>query len=79
MDEIMTGAAIGGFLSLWQASIQERTNHVLYENPSAYSIPNEVMTDWLQRLDRTYDTSGRIQLLMEVAKWGRQWAEKHPR
>lgn len=79
MDEIVTGAAIGGFLSLWETSIQERTNHVLNQNPNAYSIPNEIMTDWLQRLDRTHDTSGRIQLLMEVAKWGRQWAEKYPR
>ena len=75
----MTGAAIGGFLSLWETSIQERTNHVLNENPMAYSIPNEVMREWLERFDRTHDTSGRIQFLMDVAKWGRQWAEQYPR
>jgi hypothetical protein len=79
MEEIMVGAAIGGFLSLLEASIQKRTNHVLNQNPSAYSIPNEVMTDWLERLNRTHDTSGRIRLLMEVARWGRQWAEQSPR
>jgi len=79
MEEITSGAAIGGFFSLWEASVQERVNHVLNENPEAYNIPNEMMREWLERLDRTHDTSGRIQLLMDVARWGRRWAEKYPR
>ena len=79
MDEIMTGAAIGGFLSLLETTRQQRVNHIVNENPMAYSIPNEVMADWLQRLSRTHDESECIQLFVDIAKWGRQWAERYPR
>jgi hypothetical protein len=79
MDEIMTGVAVGGFLSLLETTRQKQINHILDENPMAYSIPNEVITDWLQRLSRTHNEPEYIQLFVDIAKWGRQWAEKYPR
>jgi hypothetical protein len=79
MDEIMTGAAIGGFLSLLETTRQERVNYIVNENPMAYSIPHDVMEEWLEQMDRIHDLSGRIQLLMAVARWGRKWAEEYPR
>ena len=79
MDEIMTGVAVGGFLSLLETTRQKQINHILDENPMAYSIPNEVITDWLQRLSRTHNEPECIQLFVDISKWGRQWAEKYPR
>jgi hypothetical protein len=79
VDELAAGAAIGGFLSLYKTALETRVNNVLDENPQAYSIPNDVMTEWLNRLDTAKGTSERIQLLMAVATWGRCWAEKYPR
>jgi len=79
MDELSAGAAIGGFLSLYKTTLEKRVNHILDENPKAYSVPNDVMTEWLKRFDTAYDASERIRLLMDVAAWGRRWAEKYPR
>ncbi len=79
MDELAAGAAIGGFLSLYETTLEKRVNHVINENPKAYSVPNDVMTEWLKRFDTAHGTSERIQLLMDVATWGRRWAEKYPR
>jgi hypothetical protein len=79
VDELAAGAAIGGFLSLYETTLEKRVNHVLDENPEAYSIPNDVMTEWLNRFDTANETSERIRFLMDVARWGRCWAEKYPR
>lgn len=79
MDKLTAGAAIGGFLSLYATTLEKRVNHILDENPKAYSIPNDVMTEWLNRFGTANETSERIRLLMDVARWGRQWGEKYPR